>query len=415
MSNRAFLFLQGNASWFYRRLGNALADRGHDVGRVNICGGDRLFWGRDDWNAIDFHAPAESFAPWIADLYDRRSVSDIVLFGDTRPVHEMAKAEARKRGIAIWVFEEGYLRPHWVTLERDGVNGYSRLPTDPAWYRDAAQGLSADEGESAVGPGLRERILLDFRWQAANYTMAARYPHFRTHRPYPIWAEYAAWATRLVPLVTHRRRQARTAVVELAASGRPYFLFPLQLDTDSQIRVHSPFERLPPAIDAVITSFAAHAPSDHLLVIKNHPLDNGWIHYPRLVAQLARTHGIADRVRFLDGGDLNSLIDHARGVVNVNSTVGLTAIERGAPTHCLGRAIYDVPGLTSGPSLSAFWTSPERPDTTLYSAFRRVLMHGCLVNGNFYTDNGTALAIRHAVARMEQSEDLLTGAPPRLV
>lgn len=409
---RHFLFLQGNASWYFRRLGEALAARGHAVTRVNVCGGDRLFWGDDDWNALDYSGRRDGFGPFLADLFARRGITDILLFGDTRTIHRAATAAARAAGVTVWVSEEGYLRPHWVTLERDGVNGFSRLPDDPAWYRETARGLGDFDGPSAVGPGMRQRILFDFRWQAANYLQAWRYPRFRTHRPYPIWAEYASWATRLAVL-RRRQRAAEAAVAELLAGGRPFHLFPLQLDTDSQIRVHSPFGRLPAAIAAVMADFATHAPGDHLLVIKNHPLDNGWIHYPRLVARLARDLDIADRVRFIDGGDLNALIDSAAGTVTVNSTVGMTALERSRPAICLGHAIYDLPGLTFDGPLAAFWHGAPPPDAPLYEAFRRVVMHGCLVNGNFYTDPGVALAVEASLARLEGGLDLLADAPPR--
>lgn len=410
--SRHFLFLQGNASWYFRRLGEALAARGHGVTRVNVCGGDRVFWGRDDWNAVDYTGRREDFGAFLADLYATRGVTDVLLFGDTRVLHRSATGAARAAGVQVWVSEEGYLRPHWVTLERGGVNGFSRLPDDPAWYREAARGLSDFDGPTAVGPGMRQRILYDVRWQAANYLQAARYPRFRTHRPYPIWAEYASWTTRLAVL-RRRQRAAEATVTELLAGGRPFHLLPLQLDTDSQIRVHSPFARLPAAIKAVMADFAAHAPGDHLLVIKNHPLDNGWIHYPRRIARLARELDITARVRFLDGGDLNALIDAARGTVTVNSTVGMTALERGRPAVCLGHAIYDVPGLTFDGPLADFWHGAPPPDGALYDAFRRVVMHGCLVNGNFYTEAGVALAVDASLARLEDSADLLADAPPR--
>lgn len=409
---RHFLFLQGNASWFFRRLGERLAARGHAVTRINVCGGDRLFWGGDGWNAIDYTGRRDDFGAFLTEEYARRGVTDIILFGDTRAIHRAATAAARAAGIAVWVFEEGYLRPHWVTLERDGVNGFSRLPADPDWYRETARGLGDFDGPETVGAGLRQRIVYDFRWQAANYAQAWRYPRFRTHRPYPIWAEYASWATRLAVL-KRRQRAAEAVVADLLASPRPFHLFALQLDTDSQIRVHSPFARLPAAIEAVMVDFAANAPADHLLVIKNHPLDNGWIHYPRLVARLARQLDLAHRVRFIDGGDLNTLIDAAQGTVTVNSTVGMTALERGRPAICLGHAIYDVPGLTFSGPLAEFWHGAPPPDAALYDAFRRVVMHGCLVNGNFYTDQGVALAVEASVARLEGERDLLAGAPPR--
>lgn len=409
---RHFLFLQGNASWFFRRLGEGLAARGYGVTRVNVCGGDRLFWGRDDWNAVDYKGRPEAFDVFLSDLYAGRGITDIILHNDCRTTHRVAIAAARRAGIGIWVYEEGYLRPHWLTLEREGINGYSRLPDDPDWYRTTARTLSAGEGESAVGPGLRERILLDFRWQAANYTMALRYRHYRTHRPYPIWAEYATWGTRLAVL-RHRHRVANRVTEDHARGDTPYHLFALQLDSDSQIRIHSAFVTLPAAVAAVIANFAVHAPAGHRLIIKNHPLDNGWICYPRLIRRLARQHGISDRVVFIDGGDLNRLIDHADGVVTVNSTVGLTGIERDRPVICLGEAIYDIAGLTFQGTLAAFWHAPPRPDLALYADFRKVLMHACLVNGNYYTDPGMALAVANSIARMEEDSDFLALAPPR--
>ena len=43
---------------------------------------------------------------------------------------------AANLGIRTHVFEEGYFRPYWVTLEREGVNRHSLLPRDAAWFYD---------------------------------------------------------------------------------------------------------------------------------------------------------------------------------------------------------------------------------------------------------------------------------------
>ena len=52
-------------------------------------------------------------------------ITDLVLYGDTRPIHAMAIARAKAAGVTVHVFEEGYLRPWWVTYERGGANGHS--------------------------------------------------------------------------------------------------------------------------------------------------------------------------------------------------------------------------------------------------------------------------------------------------
>ena len=60
-------------------------------------------------------------------LLREKSITDIVLYGDTRPIHAHAIDRARDLGVRIHVFEEGYLRPYWVTYERDGSTGHSKL------------------------------------------------------------------------------------------------------------------------------------------------------------------------------------------------------------------------------------------------------------------------------------------------
>ena len=41
---RRFLFLQGPISPFFAEVGAGLRALGHEVRRINLCLGDRLFW-----------------------------------------------------------------------------------------------------------------------------------------------------------------------------------------------------------------------------------------------------------------------------------------------------------------------------------------------------------------------------------
>ncbi|MEL6679712.1 MAG: capsular biosynthesis protein, partial [Pseudomonadota bacterium] len=161
-----------------------------------------------------------------------------------------------------------------------------------------------------------------------------------------------------------------TALREVADHAGPLFLFPLQLLTDYQIRTHGTDGGLRGALQDVIKSFEAHAPDAARLVVKVHPLDNGWAPWPRWIAEAAETN----RITYLDGGDLDALLRTCAGVVTVNSTVGLTALQAGVPVRALGTAIYDLPGLTDPQPLEAFWVTPKRPDTeevTLFVSFLR--------------------------------------------
>jgi capsular polysaccharide export protein len=197
-----------------------------------------------------------------------------------------------------------------------------------------------------------------------------------------------------------RRVHADRTTASLYADGRPFFLFPLQLDTDYQIRVHSEFDGITDAIRTVLASFRRSAPPDALLVIKNHPLDNGIIKLKEEVARLAREHDLAPRVRYIDGGHLPTLLSRCRGVVTVNSTTGLSALIHGKPVKALGQAVYDLPGLCFQGHLDEFWHRGTAPDSKLLKAFRAVTTAETQIFGGFYSMNGIRLAVSGSLLRL---------------
>lgn len=404
--NRAFLFLQGNSSHFFLALGRALAERGYAVRRINVCGGDRYFWGT--WNAVDYRGAPQDFGAYVRELVLSEGISDIVMHNDCRPLHRDAIAATRDMGCRVWVFEEGYIRPHWLTLEEGGINGHSPLlrdPNMPAGNRGAAPAGEPDY--VPVRPAMRRRVIYDFQWQIWNYLQRLRYPNYRTHRPFPIWAEYATWTRRLATFPL-RRRQAVRVIERRVADGDEFFVFPMQLDSDSQVRLHSSHNNMTDALDYVIRSFASHAPGTARLVVKAHPLDNGWTNFRRRTREIAGRYGVSRRVDYIDGGDLQKLVRGARGVVTLNSTVGLIALDLGRPLVCLGKAIFDRPGLTFQGELDDFWSNAAMPDKELFADFRRQLLKRSMINGDYYTPSGIQLAVTNAIARFEGAPRNLT-------
>jgi len=59
--------------------------------------------------------------------FREKQITDLVIYNDTRPFHKTAIQAAHAKGINVHIFEEGYLRPYWITYERDGSNGISKL------------------------------------------------------------------------------------------------------------------------------------------------------------------------------------------------------------------------------------------------------------------------------------------------
>lgn len=381
----------------FRRLGQGLIRAGHTVYKVNFNGGDRMFWRLP--NGIDYLGTLEEWPAEFERLIRDLGVTDVVLFGDCRDHHLLATPIARKLGITIHVFEEGYIRPDWVTLEQGGVNGHSQLPRDLEWYSDIATSLPAPVSPGKIPSSFRRRA-----WEAVIYNTADvlsrwHYRNWTNHRPWHPLVEGVGWLQKL-----NRRQNDEKDSISLLErlEGERYFLFPLQLDSDAQIRLHSPFAGVAHALKLVINSFAQNAPDDMRLVVKEHPLDNGVRNWRQLTADIAAIAGVADRVDFLARGKIEPITRGAQGMVTINSTSGTLALAEGIPVKVLGLAVFDVPGITFEGELDDFWSDPAAPDREAYEAFYKVLADRCLIPGGFFSEPALDMVVNHAIARFER-------------
>ena len=393
---RTFLFLQGPPGPFFRLLARELESRNVTVHRINLSGGDRLDWPH---GAVDFR---DDFSEWPV-FFDRflrdHQITDLLLYGDCRPYHVSAHGIAALRGVRTHVLEEGYLRPDWMTLELEGVNARSTLSRDKQWFLAEASRLPP-EPELELPPitsSFRRRAR-DSYWYYHNVALGRlRYRHYRSHRAGWIAMEGFGWLWKFL-VAKHRHHAAEMMLRDLASA--PTFVLPLQLSGDYQIRTHSSFPDMQSAAAYTISSFAAHAPSDAHLLLKAHPLDCSFFSWPRFVRGQARRHKLEGRLHFVDGGDLDAMLEDARGLVCVNSTSATLALAKGTPVCTLGEAIYDLAGLTHQRHLDSFWSNPTPPESGVYAAFRRVLVDRCLVRGGLASESAVTTLVENLAHRL---------------
>jgi len=395
-SERCFIFVTAPFGPFSRQLARELRARGARCKRVLVNGGDVMDWGLRQ--AAIYRGKPSDWASWIADYFQREKATDLIIHGATYSHAREAAEEARRLGMKVHVFEEGYFRPHWVTLERDGVNCTSSLPKAPEVYRKAAAHtrMAPFVPAGKITPAGVKRLIAFH----TNYILASPlFPRFPLPYRYSILSQMNGHIGRYVKQAFTRRRTERQ-VQAILDDPRPLFLVLLQRPGDAQLTHDARFGEMPDFIDHVVQSFAAHAPADARLCFKVHPLDHGLEPHAKVVGRAALAAGVADRVSCVDGGHFPTMVRAAVGVISVNSTGGLSAIEAGRPAIVLGRAIYALPGLTHQAGLARFWTAPEAPDASLVVAFRAVVMAQTQINGDFSTPAGMALAAPEAARRM---------------
>ena len=388
MINRGFstfrgkrvLLLQGPVGPFFRRLSQDLTLAGARVFKVNFNGGDWLFYPD---GAFNYRGRMEDWPAYLDALLDQLQVDVVMLFGDCRPIHEAIHEIAHRRGLEIGVFEEGYVRPDFITLEQFGVNGHSAIPRTPVFYLN--NHVPAIEQMIPVG----NTFWFTLRWAVLYYFAAGLlkpfFWHYRHHRPLT-WLES-------LPLLRSVWRKGYYAIRERGIFARltgelngRFFLVPLQVHNDSQVHVHSNFDSIPHFIDEVMASFARHAPQNTTLVIKHHPLDRAYHDHTRLIRKRAGELGLQGRYLYIHDQHLPALLQSTCGVVVINSTVGLSAISQGTPVKACGKAVYDMKGLTFQGSLDDFWRQSQhnKPDRSLFENFQNYLVLHTQLNGSFY-------------------------------
>ena len=406
---RTFLFVSAPFGPFARELAAALRTRGVRVVRVILNGGDALDWGVGD--ALFYPGGLPGWRRWLGREVARRGVTDIVTYGDSGPYAAAALQVAQSMGIRAQVLEQGYFRPDWVTVELGGVNANSRLPADPDWY--LSRGADPCGEARRVGRAAPSAIIHIVAYHVAVYAAAAWFPRYKSHYSEPAYRQAIGHVARFFSQQAARGRHRR-AFEALVAGGAPLFLCLLQRPGDSQLVRHSDFMSMSDYVERVVSSFAAYAPAEARLVVRPHPLDPGLTSYESMLAKAARGGPADGRVAYVDYGKLHEVLPHVRGVVCVNSTAGLAAVEFGKPTITLGRAIYDMPGMTHQGGLDRFWTAPEAPNHDLYAAFRRTVLAETQVNGAYATAQGRRLAVKGVAERLLAPRSACVGvsAPP---
>jgi capsular polysaccharide export protein len=420
---RSFLFLQGVNSPFFSQLGLALQALGHRVVLMNFNQGDRWYRAKLERVAtktINHRSGAgELLEQRLNAVFDAFGITDQIVFGDRRPIHVQAMAQAKLAGIRTHVFEEGYFRPHFVTLEQGGVNARSELPREIDWYARAAAALPAGlpaPPQSFPAPFWR-RAMHDVWYHAAGAQNPLRYPGYQSHSLETAPKEYLGYVKRYVR-ASLRRQDDHQCVHEVIAQGKRFYFLPLQLDGDFQVRDHLQLHSMHALLEHVLRSFAKHAPKDTSLLIKNHPLDSGAVDFEKRVATLSRDFDLQQRVVYLEEGDIDLMTKYAAGTVTLNSTVGAVALANGCPTLALGDAIYNMAGLTDQNGLENFWRYPLAADPTRFTQFKQVVLATTQINGGFYSPEGIALAVKNSLevllaeqSRLEALQALLARVP----
>jgi len=374
LAGRRFLIVTAPFGPFGRVLAQALRSRGADVTRMLFNAGDVLYWRGP--GAIRFKGRAAQWPDQLKALLP--DYTDVIVFGEGGAYNQAVLRGAATSGARVWVLENGYFRPDWVTVERNGVNASSALPRHRLAYEPPVPETPVTRPVGRILPyhvlniSIYHLIQLPGRW------LFPRYVAPYTQAP---WLQCAGHIRRYFGLAFQSRNRCDADVI---ARRGPFFIACLQREGDAQLLRYSRFADNTAFLAEVMNSFADNAPPEARLVVKNHPLDPGLVNLGLITRALAEERGLADRVDFIDGGNLAQLCRASRGMVVNNSSAALSALGFHTPVKALGQAFFDFEGLTDQKPLDAFWSNPKEPDQGLFNRFRAHVIARSQVNGNYH-------------------------------
>jgi capsular polysaccharide export protein len=377
------LLLMGPLGSFFARLAAHLEKRGVPVWKVSFPLHE---FGFPAHQRLPYKGPMGDFRSFLLHEINIKRIRHLFMYGDFIDPHRIAidlvrefnTKCAERNQLDAWVFELGYLRPNFVTLEKERVNARSALNQPTEFYRSLPEPAELPRIQQETGNRWRKwwKAPTFIQHACTDYPIIAG-PHKLQPRPSYLLAQLRGLARKHLYQITERR------ILNRLRQGQPFILVPLQVASDSQINLGSHYRGMEPFIEELIASFAAHGRPEDLLAFKHHPRDRGYNHYGRFIAHTARSHGIGNRVLYFHDGPLGPLLKGARAVVTINSTVGLQALYHARPTKALGRTFYNLPCLTDQQPLEAFWRAPQGSDRSLFRRFYHHLLQTTQINGNF--------------------------------
>ncbi|WP_269220550.1 capsular biosynthesis protein [Brevundimonas vesicularis] len=374
LSGRRFLIVSAPFGSFGSALASVLESRGAVVNRMIFNAGDAMNWRRP--GGLVFKDTAKSWTDDLARIV--ADFSDIIVFGEAGAYNRAVLAASESLKARVWVLENGYFRPDWITVERNGVNGSSALPRFRDGYPEPAPQLPEPV---AVGKILPHHVANISAYHTVQVAGKAFFPNYTAPYVFSPLKQCLGHVRRYVSLAFRRPENCDADIIR---DRGEFFIACLQREGDAQLLRYSRYADNRAFLTAVITSFAANAAPEMRLVVKNHPLDPGLVNLRAVTMRLAQEHGLAGRVDFIDGGNLAALCRASLGMVVNNSSAALSALGFHTPVKVLGDAFFDFEGLTDQKPLDAFWCAPEAPDSALFTRFRAHVIAQSQVNGNYH-------------------------------
>lgn len=381
------LLLQGPVGPFFSYFADFCIDNNVSVHKITFHYGEAWFY-KHPQNI--FKEDVHKWQKYFTDYVLQHNIQQIFLIGTHKIYHKIAIEYCKQHGIEIIVFEEGYIRSGFITVEKDGVNGNTSIPREPNVYysyNTKHQIRLKQTNTLNTFAKLYNKFIFFYKYSFGLFITQWAIPNYKHHMPAKGIKTFIKWNKFYLSSIYHTilpfEKEKNTKW--LYENQNQYYIAILQINTDSAITEYSTYNSMGEFITEVMSSFAMHAPKHTKLIIKHHPYDRGIHDYTNIINRLTKQLHLQTRIKYIIDLHLDLGLELSLGCILINSTTGYSSIERGIKTIALSKnAVFNIKGLTYQGSLSSFWNSEEKPDQKLYTRFKNYVIYHSQMRGCFY-------------------------------
>jgi len=316
------------------------------------------------------------YIAFLRDFISEKKIDFVLMHNDLRWQHALAIHVCKELDIRYLITERGLFRPHTTTIDFQGVNAYSSIPKSIHFYEEVIV-KNLPFKDYSIGRHKNFKVNLKFvLFLLLNYFGDIFKINTRiVNQRYSLLS--------YVSLFLKQRKKVKAKLTH--ALPKKYIFIPLQVNTDTQILVHSQYENMQAFISHVEKTFYAEQ-SDISLVFKQHPMDKGEEYK-------------FDARSIISNNSTSQLIKDSEFIITINSTVGFEAIQHYKQVIVLGEAFYKIPKLCIASSINRFQkdliiclNSKFQIDHGLVDKFIYYLKYKYQINGNLFNYDQEMLA-----------------------
>ncbi|MFI3245862.1 MAG: hypothetical protein R3Y10_05160 [Ferrimonas sp.] len=250
-----------------------------------------------------------------------KGITLLLVNNDTRWYHAIAIEVCRELEIRYLVTEQGLIRPYTTVIDPKGVNAYADIRFDAQQWPEKIENAPVkftpqDKHDSLKSMAIFALFLLCF---ASERVLGSRTILRYMHNNYSLQKYGKRLINRIKPRTTLNDKLKESSALLL-----------LQLEYDSQILLHSPFESNQEIIQFVENITQFHKMN---LAIKAHPLDMD-------------EYRISENSYWVDG-NLRALTEQAQVVFTVNSSAVIDVLHTNTPLLLMGESIFAHQGIAA--------------------------------------------------------------------